>query len=533
MKRVYLIGIGCVSLIVIGVVAALLLTGGTALQLWQMEWKKQGKTELRFSEITVPFTHENDLENSLPIMAAAAIDIDNDGVDEIFLGGGKAQADALLKFTDDTFSVSNLKFPKDGNDATHGAVSLDINNDGLVDLFVARESGVWLFMNTGGDFTGVNLNLPLADNTTPLSIALGDVNEDGAVDLYVAGYLKNELVEGQTIFTRPYGGYSHLFINNGDNTWRDVSHEAGVWRQHNTFTAMFVDMDNDADSDLIIAQDTGVVEAYENTGEFPFRKVETPTVNSYPMGIGAGDYNNDGLMDFYFSNVGHTLPEALLRGDLPEDAPFNPDYMLFKNNGGFEFSDVAKETRTARIGFGWGVVFADMNLDGREDLLAAQNYARFPGAQFIHKYAGKLMLQYADGTFKPVEKRAGAKNRNYAITPVVSDFNNDGRPDIFWANINGQAKAFLSGGDIGGAITVRLPDRTNSLGAIVIVTTPDGFTRTKQFMTSQGLGSDQSADLIFGIGDNETANIEIRFQSGEVEQRENVDAGAQIEISAS
>jgi len=531
-RKIFIIGIGCVSLIVIGVVTALVLTGGVAFQLWQLEWKKQGETELRFKEVALPFSHQADIEKSLPFMAAAAIDVDGDGVDELFLGGGRAQDDQIFQFDGGAFRPmdASFSFPKNGADATHGAASIDVDGDGRTDLFVARESGVWLYKNTVDGFSGARLDLSIDDKTTLISMALGDVNKDGWVDFYIFGYIKQAEVKGQTIFTGDYGGYSYLFINNGDNSWRDASREAGVWRQHNTFTAMFADIDNDHDSDLIIAQDTGVVEIYENPGAFPFTRIDNPSVSSYPMGVAAGDYNNDGLIDFYFSNAGHTMPEKMLRGDLPDDAPFNPNYMLFRNEGGKRFADVSKQTHTARIGFGWGVVFADMNLDGREDLLAAQNYVRFPVKQFFHKYPGKVMLQYPDGTFKPVEKRAGAVNRNYAIAPIVSDFNNDGKPDLVWANINGPAKAFLSAGETGAWIKLRLPDEARSLNAIITATTPDGVTRTRQATASEGLGSDQTAEIIFGLDDQTAADIEITFQDGGVWARPGVSAGERISV---
>ncbi len=534
-RKIFIIGIGCVSLIVIGVIIALALTGGAAFRLWQLEWKKQGETDMRFVEVALPFTHNADLDNSLPFMASAAIDVDGDGVEELFLGGGKDQSDAFFGYKRGKGFVSlgvDYRLAKSAADATHGAASIDVDKDGNIDLFVTRESGVWLHRNVGDGFTSENLNLPLANNTTPLSIALGDVNKDGFVDFYISGYIKNDLVEGQAVFTRPYGGYSHLFLNNGDDTWRDVSKEAGVWRQHNTFTAMFVDIDNDHDSDLVVAQDTGVVETYENTGAFPFRRIDNPSVNSYPMGIGAGDYDNDGFIDFYFSNVGHTLPEKLLRGDLGNDDLFNPSYMLFRNRSGEGFEDVARQTRTARIGFGWGVAVADINLDGRQDLLAAQNYARFPGRNFLHKYACKIMLQYSDGEFMPVEKRVGAVNRSYAVAPIVADFNDDGRPDLIWANIDGPAKAFMSGVKTGNWIKIRLPDAPSSLGAIVTTTTPDGLTRTQQFLSGEGLGSDQSAEIIVGLGNEKEASIEVQFQNGVVKRADNVSAGERLSISA-
>lgn len=525
-------GVFCGALAAFAAVFVVLAFGVGALQLWQAEWKPQGETDLRFTEVDLPFENALDPEISLPFMAAAAIDIDGDGREELFLGGGRGQADGLFRFEGDAFVPMDdvYAIEKSENDATHGAASIDVDGDGRIDLFTARESGVWLHMNRGHGFDSRNLDLPIDDNTTPLSIALGDVNKDGRVDFYVSGYIRNDLVEGQSIFTRPYGGYSYLFVNDGDNAWRDATKEAGLWRQHNTFTAVFVDLDNDLDSDLVIAQDTGVVEMYENTGAFPMRPIENPSVYSYPMGIAAGDYDNDGLIDLYFSNVGHTLPANVLRGDLTDDAPFHPDFMMFHNDGGLKFSDRSKGTRTARLGFGWGAAFADLDLDGREDLLIAQNYAKFPANGLIHRYACKIMLQYADGAFRPVEKRSGAANRHFALAPIVADFSGDGAPDFIWANLSGPSRAFISNGAAGDALTVKLTDGAGSLGAIVEATTPDGRVLTKQAVASQGLGSDQTSDLIFGLGDASGADVRVRFQDGAVLDFPDVNAGETITV---
>ncbi len=486
------------------------------LHLWQQEWQSQGKTSLRFSRIEIPFSNEVDLKNSLPFMAAAAIDINNDGRDEIFLGGGKHQQDGLFKFQNGVFeNIIDSIFPaKAIDDATMGAASIDINGDRLPDVFVTRESGIWLYESGAEKYETRFLGTMPESNTVPLSIALGDVNGDGWTDFYASGYIRNNLVEGTTVFNKPYGGYSALFINNGDNTWRDATREAGLYRQHNTFSAVFVDLDNDLDSDLVIAQDTGHVEMYAGDGTGKFTPINNPSVFSYPMGVAAGDYDNDGLIDLYFSNVGHTMPEPLVRGDLTKDQAFNPDYMLFHNDGNLRFTDTARKTNTARYGFGWGVVFADMNLDGREDLLAAQNYARFP--EFLTtSYPGKLLLQYADGKFHPVEKRAHAKNNHYGITPLISDVNADGWPDLIWANLAGPARAYLSKGGTHNWIKVRLPNNVGSVNAIVQVNLADGRTLTKQRIPGQGLGSDQTRELIFGLGTvNTITSVRIRFQDG-------------------
>lgn len=514
MHRGKLALIWCGVVILVGVLVFALLSAFGALRFWQVEKTPQGETDLAFEAVDLPFIHEADLANSLPFLASAAFDIDGDGRDELFLGGGDAQADAIFAFKTNRFEKLPLRFLKDAVDATHGAASMDIDNDGDTDLFTARESGIWFHENSDGQFGSVKLPLDLADNTTPLSIGFGDINKDGLADMYIAGYIKIGLVEGETIFSDNYGGFSYLFLNEGGGKWKDISKTAGVWRQHNTFLGVFADLDNDKDSDLIIAQDTGRVEMYSNNGDMTFTPIENPSVYSYPMGVAVGDYDNDGLVDLYFSNVGYTLPPAILRGDLEKNDPFNPAYMLFHNDGDLKFSDTSEAMNAARYGFGWGTVMADMNLDGREDLLAAQNYARFPANDLLQTYPGKILQNYGD-TFRPVEKTAGAENPLFGISPIVSDFNGDGWPDLVWANLDGESLAYMNKGGTRNWIKVRLPNTANSLNARVTVVGSDGFSQTKQLLTSQGLGSDQGRDLIFGLGNADAiTSVTVEFQNG-------------------
>lgn len=524
--------IWCAVVIGLGALLFLILSAFGVLRFWQAEKTPQGETDLAFEAVPLPFIHEADLANSLPFLGSAAIDINGDGRDELFLGGGNTQADQMFEFVDGAFRPLSLSFIKDDVDATYGAATMDIDNDGDTDLFTARESGIWFHENTGGQFESVKVSLNLTDNTVPLSIGFGDINKDGLADMYVAGYIKISLVEGETIFSDNYGGYSYLFLNEGDGNWRDISKSAGVWRQHNTFLGLFADLDNDSDSDLIIAQDTGRVEMYSNNGDLTFSPIKNPSEYSYPMGVAVGDYDNDGLVDLYFSNVGYTLPPALLRGDLGKDDVFNPSYMLFHNDGGLKFTDRAEEMNAAKYGFGWGTVMADMNLDGREDLLAAQNYARFPANDLLEHYPGKILQNYGD-TFRPVEKVAGAENRLFGIAPVISDFNGDGWPDLVWANLDGSSLAYINKGGSSNFVKVRLPNMASSLGARVTVKISDGTTQTKQIITSQGLGSDQGRDLIFGFGKSDIAtSVTVQFQNGKVEVFDTPENGVSISAAA-
>ena len=77
---------------------------------------------------------------------------------------------------------------------------------------------------------------------------------------------------------------------------------------------------------------------------------------AYPMGIAVGDYDNNGFLDFFFSNTGSSVPEFLARGDLAEEDTFIKEWMLFKNSGNFNFSDAAKATKVADFEFSWGAI---------------------------------------------------------------------------------------------------------------------------------------------------------------------------------
>jgi hypothetical protein len=98
----------------------------------------------------------------------------------------------------------------------------------------------------------------------------------------------------------------------------------------------------------------------------------------------------------YFSNVGTTLPDFLVRGDLREDQTLNKDYILLENQGDYTFKDAALERNAAKYGFGWGLVSYDFNNDTLADYLITQNYIRFPGVEYLTLYPGNMVMVTLD-----------------------------------------------------------------------------------------------------------------------------------------
>ena len=482
-----------------------------------------------FKEVEIPFVQQHSDETSLSFTASAVIDIDNDGVEELFIGGGYKQENVLYKFEKGAFieipGVAGITKLNDGTSLS--ALVLDANLDGQSDMIISSREGIYLFTNSDGKFTGQKLVAPINESTTALSVAVADINKDGAFDMFVSGYIKNDLVEGLNIFNKEgYGGTSALLINQGDNSFKNETMERGLHYLHNTFQATFGDFEGDGDLDLIVAHDTGHVRTYLNDGTGSFSNFDNPNSNlySYPMGIGIADLNNDGLTDYVFSNIGTTPPDFLVTGDLREDQPLYRKWILFQADGKGNFTDEATSRKIANFEFGWGLSFEDLNLDGREDLIVSQNYVTSP----IHKVGflrlpGRMLVQTPSGEFAEVGEQAGVVNRRYSIVPLTADFNSDGQPDVVHINIAGKSKAFLSNGETSnGYLKVRLADSIESIGAVVTIKLENGKVISKPYVSGEGLTSDSSHTIIAGLGNQKAVEVKVTYLSGVVDNQTGV-----------
>jgi len=249
------------------------------------------------------------------------------------------------------------------------------------------------------------------------------------------------------------------------------------------------------------------------------------------MGLAVGDYNNDGLVDFMFSNTGSTLPRALAKGDIKDASLFNEKWILFRNDGDFKFTDTAEETKIADYEFSWGCTFADMNNDGLQDLMVAENYVDLAPNK-LFRLPSRLLIQKEDGTFAPTEEKSGVVNPHFAITSLVSDFNQDGYLDMIWVNIDTPSLAYINKGGTNNYLQVDLGESVNVQGAKVTVTTPTR-TLTEWLVTGEGLASDQTALLQFGLGKESTvSSIKVQLANDKVISIENPKINGIIDLKA-
>ncbi len=490
-----------------------------------------------FNTIPLDFIHQYNGEKSLPIAPSALIDIDNDNVDEVFFGGGMNQEDAIFAYRNNKFVdiSAEVNLPKKGNTITTvGSVSADFDNNGFTDLILAREDGLTIYYNTNGKFTSKKIDTPINDKSTPAGITVGDIDKDGDLDIFLATYLKKELMEGQTIFEDyDYGSTSELLLNTGNENFVSITKQAGLDYVHNTFQGVLVDIDDDSWLDLVVVHDTGEARTYKNNGDLTYTMKPNPLTKkfAYPMGLAVGDYNNDGLVDFMFSNTGSTLPRMLAKGDIKDASLFNEKWILFKNEGNFKFTDTAAETKIADYEFSWGCTFADMNNDGLQDLMVAENYVDLAPNK-LFRLPSRFLVQKEDGTFAPTEEKSGVVNPHFAITSLVSDFNQDGYLDMIWVNIDSPSLAYINKGGTNNYLQVDLGESANAQGAKITVTTATK-TLTEWVVTGEGLASDQTALVQFGLG-KETAisKLTVRLANDKIISVDNPKINSIIDLKA-
>ena len=444
-----------------------------------------------------------------------------DGTEELWLGGGRDQEDALFKYENGKFlDIANQVglHGKNPEAQSYGPTCYDMNNDGTQDMMITRDDGVHMYINNNGIFTEMKLNLAFDEKSTPVGVTCGDINNDGLPDLFVSTYLPKRKMEGQTIFLKEdYGGNSLLFANRGDWNFEDITDASGLRYTHNTFSGIFIDVDDDGLLDLVVAHDTGEARTYKNLGGEKFIKMPNPITGNYgyPMGIAVGDYNNDGRPDFFFSNTGSTLPTAILKGDLDlEKHTFMEDWLLFKNDGDFKFTNVASEAQIAKYEFAWGAIFEDFNLDGLQDLVVAENYVDLPTFKLV-KLPCRFLLNTGDEKFIATGQKSGVVNKNFAISPLSADFNNDGYPDLVYSNIAGTSRVFINNGGSNNYLKIKLQQTPKAMGARVQVVKTDGSKLTDWLISAEGLGSDQSHVLVFGLGkDKKVAQVNVKYADG-------------------
>lgn len=483
-----------------------------------------------FSEIKAEFTHHA-ADGYFPFTGAAAIDIDSGGVMELFVSGSHNQSSAILAYKNNKLVDITSEAGLSINEAAFGVVAFDINNDKHTDLVVAQQNGVWLYTNMEGQFVASKIVTPFQERSFPTSIALSDINHDGLVDMYISYFVELKHFRAATFNDPSHAKHNVMLLNKGSGEFVDITEKTGTAGVQNTFISTFIDLNNDGYQDLVLANNTGPVEIFKNLGELNFEPINIESGLGYWMGIGVGDIDEDGDQDLYLSNIGSSIPNSLLRGDLTESQNLSLEWLVLENLGDFNFKNITNDVQLDGYGFAWGGVFEDLNLDGKQDLLVAQNYINWPG-HVVNKLPAKAFIQSrnADKHSFLQADNLGLANSYYGQSAVIIDLNNDAKPDVVWLNMDGPIRAFINNSD-SGFIKVKVPDNVDYLGATLWLETESGSSYAKQIVAGVGMGTDQTPNVFFGLGvDNEATAMHVRFNDGREKVIKNIRPNSTISL---
>jgi hypothetical protein len=486
----------------------------------------------------------------------ALFDYDNDGWLDIYMVNGstyeavdgKAEPPHAALFHnnhDGTFTDVAEKAGVTNGRWGYGVAVGDYDNDGWPDLYVTNLGKNRLYHNNhDGTFTDVAEKAGVTLGNWSNGPAFGDYDGDGRLDLFVPGYVHYDMkhpplsgsdgidsafcqYRGVKVMCGPRGlrgEPDHLFHNNGDGTFTDVSEKAGVSdkRGYYGFSSTFVDVNNDGKVDLVVSNDSSPNYLYINNGDGTFEDasyysgfaLNQQGFETANMGVAVGDYLNNGLVDLFTTT-------------------FSDDYKtLFRNQGDANFTEVSPEMGIAQITYpflSWATEFIDYDNDGWKDIMAINGHLL---PQVDHHDWGTT---YAE---RPLLFHNVEHGKKFEIVPAVEgtgladvipgrgaafgDLFNDGKIDVvvncidhtpvLLRNVDTDTNHWVGMQLIGGPRSPR-----DAVGATVYITA--GTTRQRGDVMSGGsYESSNDQRLHFGLGQaTAVASVEIRWPSGSVE----------------
>ncbi len=407
--------------------------------------------QIGFSDVTV----EAGLDHAFEVFqgtfggGAAVIDYDNDGYEDIFIAGGQARDSFYRNNGDGTFTdiTESAGLAINNNIITQGAVTADVNRDGFIDIFVTtiaaivdgqeipRASDILYLNNGDGSFKDASESYGLTNiKTFSTGAAFGDINADGFPDLFVSNYFDQfsgnlNKISGGTITGEQRPSKDQLYLNNHGRFFNRVDAKYGIDSEGFGFGGIFTDFDNDNDLDLYVYNDfgdrAGRNKLYQN--EYPEEKfTEISRIVNVDFGINAmgaafGDYNKDGFLDYFVSNLSIS-PFIVNKG------PGSSFSQLSTILGtGFNSLDVPGSGLVIPIS--WGAVMFDCDHDTDLDLFisnGALNPSVIPNPNLFLEFDGEVFL----------DKSQELNMNDYGIGrgAVTFDYDNDGDLDLFIVN---------------------------------------------------------------------------------------------------
>ncbi len=411
-----------------------------------------------------------------------------------------------------------------------GASAADYDNDGWLDLYVTyADTCDVLYKNMGGlYFQDVTRAAEL--DTTEIyrgtSASWGDYDGDGYLDFDISNHIQLGHAGIWIYFSQQD---DMMYHNDGDGTFTEVSHLLGPHLKGAGYIAGWTDYDNDGDADILLINDclvgsgAGLIEPtklFRNDGgtnplTWNFTEVSALVGANHcqnGMGLAVGDYNRDGWLDYYYTNIGRC--------------------MMLKNNHG-TFTDVADSTLTgSQVStiYTWGTSFLDFDLDGWLDIYVAAgalDVPPFSQPDYFFRHNGPSL------TFTNIASALGLADPRMSRTGVTSDYDKDGDLDLFVVSYDDTCTLYRNDFSTGRHYLIvdleGVASNRDGIGSRLKVTTPDGVSQYFETRSGSNLGGGDDLGAHFGLDTNTVVSeIEIKWPSGIVQRLTNTPADQRI-----
>ena len=524
-------------------------------------------------------------------------DIDGDGRPDIYLVGGPEKNELYRQVGDLKFEDITATAGVDGGDNWGAGVAMaDIDNDGDLDLYVCNyDAPNQLFVNQGGGrFVESAAKSGLAHVGASLMPSFCDYDRDGDLDVYLLTYRAyrpggravNPLewkgkeywvsekekkyyrawttgigANGEPIIRiKAYGHEDHLFRNNGDGTFTDVSKAAGIAGFGMGLSATFWDYNADGWPDLYVCNDFDDPDClYRNNKDGTFSDVlreVVPHTTWFSMGSDAADLNNDGLIDFVAADMSGTdhFKQKTTMGTMNEKtilavAGPPPQVMrnaVYLNTGVGRMMEGAYLLGLADSDWTWCVRLADFDNDGWVDAYVTNGMTRSFNDSDIPFHVGMLVRRTQFDVYKSrpsrreknlafrntgnlgfedVSERWGLANLGISFGAAAADLDADGDLDLVVANLD-QPTSIYRNSTGGNWITLRLRGTTSNrlgIGSVVRLKTARGI-QIRQLFPQSGLLSSNEPLVHFGLGKaDKIEELSVTWPDGTVQKLDDVE----------